>query len=60
MKEKPPGNCQCPYCEDAPCLNLPEDIKVKKCGVELRFCPTCGDPVPRETGICKRCDGSKD
>lgn len=44
--------CRCPYC-DAP-------IKVESpfcqpCNVELRFCPHCGQAIPKQTERCPKC-----
>lgn len=25
------------------------------CGVELRYCPVCGEPLPKESDVCSHC-----
>lgn len=50
----PKGNaCACPYCEAA--LTRDRLPYCQACGVEIKYCPTCKAPLPREAGQCPAC-----
>jgi hypothetical protein len=45
--------CRCPYCDqEIMALDLPY---CQACQVEVRYCPQCRKPLPRETDVCPGC-----
>lgn len=44
--------CRCPYCEGSTKMAFPFCVA---CGQELRFCPACQEPLPRDALRCSHC-----
>lgn len=44
--------CVCPFCEGAVDMAAPW---CQVCGVELRFCAACEEPLPQDAVVCPNC-----
>lgn len=44
--------CHCPFCDHA--LEMPYPF-CRACGAELRYCPVCGQPLPKDANACSYC-----
>lgn len=44
--------CHCPFCDHA--LEMPYPF-CRACGAELRYCPVCGQPLPKDADACSYC-----
>ncbi len=49
--EKP--QVYCPYCDEE--LEQPSSAQCGACGVEMFYCPRCGQSVAREQRVCPHC-----
>ena len=46
------GTCCCPFCDSA--LEMPYPF-CQACGSELRYCPECGQLLPKDAESCPHC-----
>jgi hypothetical protein len=46
------GSCCCPFCDYA--MEMPYPF-CQACGVELRYCSECGQPLPKDAETCPHC-----
>lgn len=44
--------CFCPYCEGVVEMSAPW---CQACGVEIRICVACEEPLPRDATVCPNC-----
>lgn len=44
--------CVCPFCEGVMEVAVPWCVT---CGVEVRFCVACEEPLPKEAAVCPNC-----
>lgn len=44
--------CYCPYCDASMAMAMPF---CSGCGVVLRFCPQCNEPLPQDAQTCPKC-----
>jgi len=51
-KTEKEARCGCPYCEGAVQIAAPWCVS---CGVEVRFCVACEEPLPKEATVCPNC-----
>ncbi len=48
--------CHCPFCDQS--MDMPYPF-CQACGAEIMYCPTCGQPLPRDAEGCPHCAGEK-
>ncbi len=46
------ARCVCPFCENA--LEMPAPW-CTVCGVQIRFCRACEEPLPKDATVCPNC-----
>jgi hypothetical protein len=46
------GTCICPFCEGALEMAAPW---CEVCGIEIRICVACEEPLPRDATVCPNC-----